>query len=197
MRPILITPAQHREVPWRNGRGTSFQVWPRGKVAAGAGFQLNLTPISAGGPFSHYPGVDRVLTVVQGSGLSFEGREGSMAAGDAIAFAGEAAMTAHLANGPVTVFNLLIQRARWGGAVRAGRGAFQVEPDGGGIAVVHVAAGAWRCALIDAPESPLPSGGEVVLERASTLIARPGEGLAFEPAGDDALALAVTLHRHA
>jgi environmental stress-induced protein Ves len=189
MRPILITPAKHREVPWRNGRGTSFQVWPRGRVAGGAGFQLNLTPITAGGPFSHYPGIDRVLAVVKGSGLSFEGRDGGMAAGDAIAFAGEAAMTAHLGNGPVTVFNLLMKRDRWAGSVAAVRGeAFETAPAAGELAVVHVAQGMMRCRT---------AAGELRLGEASTLIARAGERLAVEPVMEDALTLHFRLRRRA
>lgn len=187
MRPILITPAQHREVPWRNGRGTSFQVWPRGKVAGSAEFQLNLTPITAGGSFSHYPGVDRVLAVAKGSGLSFDGRDGSMAAGDSIAFSGEAAMTAHLAHGPVTVFNLLMKRDQWVGSVRTIRGeGFKTTPGERELAIVHVAQGTLRHRM---------AAGERVLGEASTLIVRPGERAAFEPAGDKTLVLCFTLRR--
>lgn len=187
MRPILITPEQHREVPWRNGRGTSFQVWPRGRAANAAGFQLNLTPITGGGPFSHYPGVDRVLTVVKGSGLSFEERDGDMAAGDAIAFAGETPMTAHLANGPVAVFNLLMRRDAWTGSMRALRGeAFETAPGAGELAIVHVARGALRCRT---------AAGERRIGEAATMIVRPSEPRVFEPETDDAIALCMTLRR--
>jgi environmental stress-induced protein Ves len=183
MRPILVTPERHREVPWRNGRGTSFQVWPRGSVAGHAGFQLNLTPIAAGGPFSHYPGVDRILAVAKGGGLSFDGRDGTMKAGDAIAFPGEATMTARLHDGPVTVFNLLMRRVDWVGSLRAVRGeTFELAPETGELGVVHAAAGSLRF-------------GAAVLGEAATLIARPGDRSTFEPAVDGALALVFTLRR--
>jgi len=193
MHPILVTPEDHREVPWRNGRGTSFQVWPRGSAAGRAGFQFNLTPIIAGGPFSHYPGIDRVLAVVTGSGLSFDGRDGAVATGDIVAFAGEAAMVAHLARGSVAVFNLLMKRVEWTAAAHTIRGgAFELAPLAGELGVVHAAAGRWRCAAL---AGAAPGAGPTALGEASTLIARPGERLAFEPAVDGAMALAFTLRR--
>jgi environmental stress-induced protein Ves len=181
MRPVVIRSPQHRRVRWRNGLGESFQVWPRGSAARNAGFQLNVTPIVAAGPFSHYPGIDRILVVTSGS-LVFDGRDGELEPGDAIAFAGEEPMHARLPSGAARVFNLLMRRQCWRGVYTQYRKAQRFEPSPGDLVVVHAAAGSCSAEGVDLGEG-------------ATMLLRPGETCRIEPAGDGARLLAFRLSR--
>ena len=58
---------------WRNGRGVSWDI--ASDQAFGAerfGWRFALAEIAASGPFSHYPSVDRVFTLVEGDGVDLE-----------------------------------------------------------------------------------------------------------------------------
>jgi environmental stress-induced protein Ves len=181
MRPIVVPPALRRRAHWRNGRGESFQVWPRGSAARHAGFQLNVTPITAAGPFSHYPGTDRILAVIYGR-LAFEARQGSLGPGDAVAFPGEEPMHALLPAGAATVFNVLMNRRSWRGSYMQHRAAVELAPRPGELVVAHAAQGNW-------------SAAGVGMDEGTTMLLRPGDAAGLSPSGNGCLLLTFALSR--
>jgi environmental stress-induced protein Ves len=70
-------PASDRvSAAWKNGGGVTWQV---ASEPPGAGFEfdwrISLAQVAADGPFSSFPGVDRILTVLEGAmRLSLTGR---------------------------------------------------------------------------------------------------------------------------
>jgi len=112
-----ITPAaQFKAMPWRNGGGTTWEV-ARGTFPdapqAEWHWRFSLAEIASDGPFSVFPGIDRLLTVIAGQGiaLTIDGAPPRrLHAGEDIEFPGEAAIGCDLLGGPTRDLNLMVDR---------------------------------------------------------------------------------------
>ena len=111
-----VYPARDRLFrPWKNGGGETAEI-----VASppGAGFEafdwrISTALVASDGPFSAFPGIDRVLTVIEGEPmqLSLQGQVHTLdAASPPLAFAGDVPCSATLAGGPVLDFNVMVRR---------------------------------------------------------------------------------------
>lgn len=105
-----------RAMPWRNGGGTTWEIacgrFPLGLEAAWH-WRFSLADIAAGGPFSAFPDVDRLLTLVSGAGiyLTIDGAPPRrLHAGEDIEFPGEAGVDCTLVDGPTRDLNLMVDR---------------------------------------------------------------------------------------
>ncbi len=62
--------AELAAVPWRNGGGLTREVISAGGSGpVGFDWRISIAEVSEPGPFSSFPGVDRIITVVDGEGL--------------------------------------------------------------------------------------------------------------------------------
>ncbi|KIG01364.1 HutD-family protein [Burkholderia sp. MR1] len=95
--------------PWKNGGGVTREVASRANA-----WRASIADIDRDGPFSRFDGIDRLLMVLDGAGVTL-GSHGVLRAFDVARFAGDAPIAAQLASGPVRVFNLMTYR----GAARA------------------------------------------------------------------------------
>ncbi|CAG9213784.1 putative Uncharacterized 21.2 kDa protein in hutC 3'region [Paraburkholderia caribensis] len=109
MNPTLIRGAALVASPWKNGGGITRDV-----ASCAHAWRVSIADIDRDGPFSRFDGIDRLLMVLDGAGMTLGGA-GVLGAFDVAHFTGEAPVTAHLANGTVRVFNLMTYR----GAARA------------------------------------------------------------------------------
>lgn len=149
---LLRTAADSRRVPWRNGRGVTEElaIWPdRASFERGDfDWRISKTRVEEDGPFSTFPGFERILVVTDGPGLVLT-HEGSAPRSrlrplEPCRFAGEWPTRGELVAGPVSDFNVI---ARRGGAradvevVRLGARRTR-EVVGPGHAFVHALAGA-------------------------------------------------------
>ena len=70
---VHLTAADVRRVPWKNGRGVTEEllVLPDSATFARGDFDVRISKatVSEPGPFSSFPGFDRVLVVTAGAGL--------------------------------------------------------------------------------------------------------------------------------
>lgn len=111
---------------WKNGGGVTREVlaWPPGAGLDGFDWRVSLADVAADGPFSAFPGVDRVLTVIAGDGLVLEidGRPVRLEPGAPLAFPGEAAVMARLTAGPIRDLNVMVRRGVWTARVEPWRG---------------------------------------------------------------------------
>lgn len=109
---------QRREVPWKNGRGMTVElaVWPEGGgLAQGFTWRLSSAAVVEDGPFSVFPGVDRLLVLldegelrlVLPSGEHVLDRRHAMAR-----FPGDAPTEGRVPRGPVRDLNLMVDRRR-------------------------------------------------------------------------------------
>ena len=136
----ILRAADRVATPWKNGGGVTREVAARPPGAGMDGFdwRVSLADVAADGPFSAFPGVDRVLTVIEGDGLvlEVEGRAAHLTPGAPFAFPGEAAVAARLTAGPIRDLNVMVRRGVWTARVAPWRGAPVVNIDGPTLVVL-------------------------------------------------------------
>lgn len=119
----LIRAADHAVSVWKNGGGTTREIaaYPAGASLDDFDWRLSMATVSSDGPFSSFPGIDRILTVISGEmELAAPGHEGVALSPDCepFAFQGEAPIHARVMAGPVIDLNLMVRRGRFTGLVR-------------------------------------------------------------------------------
>lgn len=117
---VPLDPAGFRRTPWKNGGGVTLDIADLARPDAEPGgwegtvWRFGRTAITAPGPFSDLSGHDRVLVVLEGSGLVLrvaDGREIDVRRPfRPTRFPGEWAITSRLEQGPVEVLNLIGDR---------------------------------------------------------------------------------------
>jgi environmental stress-induced protein Ves len=119
---VIVRAATQRRERWRNGGGWTSTI-ACGRVddltVAGSDdwdWRLSIADIEADGPFSVFPGIDRVLVLLDGGGIELAFADGERACLRQtlaqIAFAGEDKVHCALIAGPTRDFNLMWRRQR-------------------------------------------------------------------------------------
>jgi len=114
----LLPAAARADQPWKNGGGVTREIaaWPPGADLAGFEWRISTATVAAAGPFSNFPGVDRILLVLAG-GLALRIDSAPMQvlrSGDPpLAFPGDVPVEAELTDGPVTDLNIMVRRGVW------------------------------------------------------------------------------------
>src|SRR5690349_15258414 len=76
----LLRPADYRVMPWKNGLGTTTEIAvdPPGVGLDAFTWRISIADLQVSGPFSTFPGHDRVLVQIEGEPmtLSHEGGVG-------------------------------------------------------------------------------------------------------------------------
>jgi environmental stress-induced protein Ves len=191
-----LAPADARLVPWRNGRGVTRElaIAPPGASFERGDFdwRISAAAVTEPGPFSAFPGIDRVLVVTSGGGLDLDHGAAAPRAHVAplvpYAFAGDWPTTAELAAGPVTDFNVLTRRGRARADVRVLRGCEEGELVGlgEGDTFLHLLAGTLTTRLAAATGETLGPGDSLWIRGA-----RPADGLLVSGPGAVAIVVAI------
>ncbi|RGD56124.1 HutD family protein [Kitasatospora xanthocidica] len=156
---------------WLNGGGVTREVagFPVGAGLDAFDWRVSLADVASAGPFSPFPGIDRVITLVEGAGMALT-VDGTEQLVDApfrpFAFSGDATTDCRLLAGPVVDFNVMTRRGRVKAAVDLATTATTVDvPDGStallvclvGTATIHGASvdgvelSRYDAALLDTP----------------------------------------------
>lgn len=63
---------EHQAMPWNNGGGITYELArePSGPRLAEFDWRVSVAEIAAGGPFSAFPGVDRIILLVEGESMA-------------------------------------------------------------------------------------------------------------------------------
>ncbi len=105
--------------PWKNGGGSTREVcaFPPGATLDNFDWRLSMATVAEDGPFSAFPGIDRVLAVLAGGGLDLKLPDGDhrLMPGQMLSFAGETPVQASLPAGPIEDLNLMLRRDRLSG----------------------------------------------------------------------------------
>lgn len=121
MKPVRCHPrAAYVAMPWKNGGGVTHEILRRGDGAGGFALRLSMAEVATDGPFSAFPGVDRVICLFRGAGFTLDDGEQRVrieAIGAPFAFRGEAPFRCALIGGPVLDFNVMTDRATTRAAV--------------------------------------------------------------------------------
>ncbi|MGW5860854.1 HutD/Ves family protein [Streptomyces sp. NPDC055239] len=146
--PWSVLPwSEYRSMPWKNGGGTTREVASgtvevSGTVESASGtvraspssssspssaepvdgfdWRVSVADVNAGGAFSLFPGIDRVITPVEGEGmvLTVDGASQPVEPLSPFAFSGDAATDCRLEAGAVRNMNVMTRRGRATAQVR-------------------------------------------------------------------------------
>ncbi|MER6303917.1 HutD family protein [Kitasatospora sp. NPDC001539] len=113
----LLRADERPATPWLNGGGVTREVagFPAGAGLDGFDWRVSLADVASAGPFSRFPGIDRVITLVEGAGMALTvdgGEQVIDAPFRPFAFAGDATTDCRLLGGPVVDFNVMTRRGR-------------------------------------------------------------------------------------
>ncbi|MEH6631088.1 MAG: HutD family protein [Halopseudomonas aestusnigri] len=112
----------YKSMPWKNGLGTTLElaVSPHdpnddpGVKDSPFLWRISIASVSEDGAFSHFPNIDRNLTILGGKGMVLEvSGQGDLnldAPMQSVTFSGEADVVARLHDGPITDFNVMVDR---------------------------------------------------------------------------------------
>ncbi|HOM13228.1 MAG TPA: HutD family protein [Rubrivivax sp.] len=119
--------------PWKNGGGSTRELWAWPSATSGAPWTLRISvaDIASDGPFSAYPGIDRWFAVLQGGGVRLALPDGpcELHAGCApLAFGGEAAPGCTLLHDATRDLNLMVRRGAGQAAMRLAAGGQSFAP---------------------------------------------------------------------
>jgi len=128
---------------WRNGGGETREIisFPPGDDRFG--WRARIATLAQDGPFSAFPGIDRVITLLHGDPvlLTAPGVKHLLAPQKPWAFAGELVLTAQLQGGVSEDFNIMTRRNEWQATV-----AVVTAPVSSLHGVAWILAGAWQTA---------------------------------------------------
>lgn len=149
---------------WKNGGGVTHEI-ARADDESGLIWRLSLAEVATDGPFSAFPGLERILTVIDGAGLILETQGGPVAAHplDPVRFSGDLSIQGRLIGGKVRDINLIFDPDRIGGAVRLVDDAH--PPAAGAEAALYCLSGRFRhsrdeigpgCVMMLEADAPAP-----------------------------------------
>ncbi len=187
-----FTVADLPAMPWKNGGGVTREIvcQPPGADMDSFDWRVSIAHIASSGPFSVFPGIDRVITLLSGGGVHLLGDDGQVdhrlyTPLAPFAFAGEAAIHARLLAGDCHDFNVMTRRAVCRASLKVVRSACDCPAASQGL--LMAVQGRWQ------------------LEGASAETLLPQQGLwwsdmalawRLQAQSPDAALLALTLHFH-
>ena len=120
--------SEYRSVPWKNGGGRTREVasgavralLASAEIADGFDWRVSVADVDAEGSFSAFPGIDRVITLVEGEGmvLTVDGTPHPVGPLTPFAFSGDALTDCRLKAGAVRNMNVMTRRSRATAEVR-------------------------------------------------------------------------------
>jgi environmental stress-induced protein Ves len=156
--------------PWKNGGGVTREVLclPQGSGLEQFDWRVSIAHIARSGPFSAYPGIDRVIALLEGGGVYLRSADGAIdhrldTPLEPFAFRGEAEVQAELLGADCHDFNVMTRRAACSARVQVLREASLLPHCRQGLLLV--AQGAWT------------------VQGVEDLRLRPGEGLWWHGSG--------------
>ncbi|MBB4087585.1 HutD family protein [Sphingomonas carotinifaciens] len=114
--PRLLRAADRVAQPWRNGGGITREICCAPAAGAGESFdwRVSMAEVTGSGPFSCFPGVDRVLVVLDGRlDLDFGPQHAPVTLSSScapFAFAGDQAVDGSAPEGVVHDLNVMVRR---------------------------------------------------------------------------------------
>ena len=140
--------------PWKNGGGVTRELacYPAGAALDDFLWRISIAEVNRSGPFSAFPGIDRVITLLEGDGMQLIFSDGAQHALTTpllpYHFRGERIVKAQLAGTASQDFNLMLRRDAVDGSLRIRHEIGEIACAAGFVAL-YCARGSWQ---INAPD---------------------------------------------
>jgi len=113
----VLRAIDYPRMPWKNGGGSTEEITRDAGVGLeGFGWRLSIADIGESGGFSTFTGYERVITVLQGDGMTLrvDGQDTHpLLPLHPFAFSGESEVSCTLLGGPIRDFNLIYAPQRY------------------------------------------------------------------------------------
>ena len=108
-----ITPDKFKTVPWKNGKGITQEILSSGETD-NYDWRFSRAEVTVDGPFSIFENKSRILTVIEGNGISLISNESTIKAPPCVpvSFSGETPIEGKLWDGPIKDLNLIYSSER-------------------------------------------------------------------------------------
>jgi len=142
----ILRSSDYQRMPWKNGGGTTTEIWKAASPAGEMLWRLSIADVASDGPFSEFPGIDRWIMVISGKGmeLAIEGLGAKRLDRpfEPLFFPGDAKTDCRLIDGSIRDFNFMIARSFGEGTLQVLQlTAGMAAPLGENTAAVYVLAG--------------------------------------------------------
>lgn len=142
----ILRSSDHQRMPWKNGGGTTTEIWKAASPAGETFWRLSIADVASDGPFSEFPGIDRWIMVISGKGMELTidgmGTQRLDRPFEALFFPGDAKTNCRLIDGPIRDFNFMIARSFGKGSLQVLKlAAGMAAPLGANTAAIHVLRG--------------------------------------------------------
>ena len=189
----VLTPADYRNVSWKNGGGRTTEI---ASYPAGAGFdrfdwRVSVANVEQNGPFSAFPGVDRTLVLLQGAGMILTGAGEPLEVHvhyEPVKFAGDVAIECTLTDGPVRDFNLMVRRQQARAELAIVHGSAEAIASAR-FQLCYAAVGVCECLIAGHVPITLHDGHALWVDASDA----PSSLLHVNPLSSDAVALGVAI----
>ena len=112
----LLGPDDFRAMPWGNGLGTTVEMAREDDPSGAMLWRVSAANVVEAGPFSVFPGVDRILTLIEGPGFDLDfsrhGRAAPVELFGPVAFSGDWSTSAESVRGPSRDLNVMTARGK-------------------------------------------------------------------------------------
>jgi|TARA_B110000967_G_scaffold172981_1_gene184329 environmental stress-induced protein Ves len=121
--PKIIDTLRIAAVPWKNGGGITREI-SQAKTSNGFTWRLSIADVSAEGAFSSFPGMSRILTVIEGRGLQLQSPSMThdVPLFAPFSFSGDLDIHSLLSNGAIRDFNVIFDPGQINAEVRVVNG---------------------------------------------------------------------------
>ena len=134
MRIELLGPDDFRSMPWRNGLGTTVEMAREDDAEGVMLWRVSAADVVEAGAFSLFPGIDRILTLIEGPGFDLDfaghGRVAPVESLQPVRFSGDWATRAEAVRGPSRDLNVMVARDRASAVLHVHRDAMSIAPLG-------------------------------------------------------------------
>jgi len=142
----ILRSSDYQRMPWKNGGGTTTEIWKAASPAGEMLWRLSIADVASDGPFSEFPGIDRWIMVISGKGMELTidglGTKRLDRPFEPLFFPGDATTDCRLIDGPIRDFNFMIARSFGEGTLQVLQlTAGMAAPLGENTAAIYVLAG--------------------------------------------------------
>ncbi len=169
----ILPPQSFQTQPWKNGGGVTHEI-ARADREGRLLWRLSIAEVASDGPFSAFPGLTRILTVIGGAGLWLDTPEGRLSAlpGAPLRFSGDLPVMGRRIDGPVRDFNLIWDASALTAEVTRCDGAVPACPARPGGLYAFLSLGPSHALF--GPD--LPGGGAALFEQFNAIEAQEVQG---------------------
>jgi environmental stress-induced protein Ves len=114
MRVTRLEPSHYLLTPWKNGLGTTAEIARAPRDGEAFDWRISVAQVTADGPFSPFPGCDRVIVALEGPGMILTheevGTEVAVGSLEPWAFSGDWTTNCALRGDAIRDFNVITRR---------------------------------------------------------------------------------------